>query len=356
MASIPAAKTPKVDDCPRFSAKQSPARVGSTERLGSPAWGLLERLSHDRVALHVKVGAGPGRFAIRLLERPAPRGVQFFLICPLSGLPVRSIHFDGERVGSRGALGLSFSSQSMSKAQRAERRKDRLVEQLSIPRLGPRRRAELANRLQVAVAVLGQSGRPCLEALIALEDHDDQARRRRKRERPVYPVQSTRAAMSRGHERRPFRSAFIREDLDRAAKMHGTPKPGYLGAAEDLMSRYPELDIRAFKVGQGRAVGRRLIWQDDGAGNPLVVLSRLDLRRKRLVLRVESDSGTLLQVISVVGGKRPADHFFLCPVSGKRCLRLYFRSGRFAGREVQHLKRPSEWIRSSGRYRASDPL
>lgn len=347
----------KAEGCLRLSTKDLPARIGVPSlKEGNPVV-VVRRLSSDRARVTIVQEGRRHLYPLDLAELPTPRGVQMMFICPLSGRRSRVLYWDGESLGCSKALNLAFTSQSQSPIRRAAVRKDRLVDAIQRPQLGKARRLRLIGQLQATVEMLSNSDEPHIEALIAIEDARTHERDRSRRDRRPVPVQSTKAALRAGRERSRYASDFIRADLDRMAKAAVLPTVSQTKALKVApLDGFPELDIRELRSGQGRARAMRLIWPDDGGGRPLNVRLRIDAKRNRLLIHYFDRLGTSdeMQIVALAGGHRPGDRFMICPVSGERKLRLYYRAGRFAGRKPQQLLCPSQWNRTSG-FRLSDP-
>ncbi|RZI98571.1 MAG: hypothetical protein EON90_12915 [Brevundimonas sp.] len=289
-----------------------------------------------------------GTVDIGLTSATTPSGgTQTLFVCPISTSRCRVLFAIAERVGSAAALGLAYPSQSTSPRRRAVERRDRLVEQVSNPRIQPERRARLLERLSLVTSVLRGTEDEDWKSAVVLEDQRTSLRLARRRIRVVDPpAMSSRAAMLHGR-RAPDRptSEYICRSLDYFVRLGGpAAKPGPPPSGLEPASAFPFLDIRDFAIGQGHAPGRLLVWPDSPEG-PVRLRVRLDAERRRLLISFDGGAPHRLQTIALVGGQRHGDRFMICPVTGDRHLRLYLRDGRFAGRAVQNLMTATEWER-----------
>jgi hypothetical protein len=290
------------------------------------------------------------RWDVLLTTSPGLLGGLPWFVCPLSGGRVRTLYFDGERLGGRKALGLAYSSQSRSQKTRLHDRKARVIEALSNPRLQLKRRQALIGLLEDLVAKLDVVDGYVLDALEALNEENEhlKAQRRRRHAGGHPPPMSTAAAITAGRRGRAkvLTSHAIGLHLRQQAKLQRQESLDALKAPLDELGAYPELDLRAFRLGQGVASGLRLLWPSGRGGPSVEILTYLDTKRSWLVVENFREATAPLQVINLLDGAH--QKFFACPVTGKRCLKLYFREGRFASAEAQRLVPASVAARRAG--------
>ena len=100
----------------------------------------------------------------------------------------------------------------------------------------------------------------------------------------------------------------------------------------------PELDIRRLRPRRGLPRGYKLSWGVENAEAQAFAV--VDEAAGILRLEIWSGSGGKMfarQSITLVKGRRRGDMFCQCPVSGRRCVKLYLRQGRFASPQAQAL-------------------
>ena len=334
----------KTADCLRLNVQDIPHRRRGQLRIDEGT--ALLRIDMQTVRL---IRADPlGTLDLKLARSKTPTGgQQIHFICPTSGQRCRVLFVDGDRVGTSRALGLAYPSQSRSPRRRAADRQERLIEQVSNPHIKQKRRAELTHKLDEVAALLKGTDEESWQAAVVLEDQRVSLRASRRRVRVLHPpTMSSRAAMMEGRRvGNRATSAAICRALDYYVWVGLSIEPPCRPPTSlETASAYPFLDIRDFEIGQGHAPGRLLVWPDTLEGS-LYIRTRLDDQRQRLLVCADGQDRHRVQVIELAVGRRKGDRFMLCPVTGQRHLRLYFRGGRFAGRAAQHLMTATEWER-----------
>jgi len=285
-----------------------------------------------------------------IVEGPAPRGVQQYFICPISQVRCRVLYLLGGRLGTAAALDMAYPSQSLSPMRRAECVRDDLVQRLESARLGKTKREALVRRLEKAVSYLRGTQADDWIGPLTVQDQRAVLKRGRRGKRIYNPSPlSTEAALLEGRRRQPREtSATICRQLDFMAYVGLDQLPAIGRKWTDLapISDFPVLDIRALRGGQGRAAGLRLVWTASGAGIVHARL-RIDEAQGRVLVRIDEagDAKPRFSVVTMCGGLRPGDRFFLCPESASRHLKLYYRNGRFASADAQNLMTATEWAR-----------
>jgi hypothetical protein len=118
------------------------------------------------------------------------------------------------------------------------------------------------------------------------------------------------------------------------------PAVDHIKAKPLPIAGHPMIDIRFLAPQERRANARRLAWYLE-SGDRLEMLTSITGEADNLELWIVGGPQALAfptrQVIKLAYGEKRRDLFMLCPVTGKRCLKLYFRNGAFASREAQHL-------------------
>lgn len=305
------------------------------------------RVSGSSDVLEVRVGDEPVRSAT-IVRRPTPLGVQWLFECPVRGKPVRTLYLAQGRFVSRQAARIAYPSQGRTAEEGLLARADALAGQLSVAGKGAVRGRNRERLVLSATGLLHQLratdlvGDEYFRLNYAVGTSRAAGKRkvRKRRLRVADPSNGTKAALYRGRTQAPKSSVGeIRERarrIDRAGDEPKLPRPAAASTLED----YPELDLRLLRVRRGFAAGQTLLWSRPG-GRCLLVQTLIDERALQLVI-MSADSR---QFIQLAKGQRAGDLFALCPVSGRRTVKLHWRNGRFASRQAQRLIHRSQLSR-----------
>jgi hypothetical protein len=303
----------------------------------------VRRIAEDFVRITFDGLETKQRFVVKLQPSAARFGTQWMFQCPETGAPSRVLYYLDGRLGCRSALGLSFSSQSMSPVDRALRRKEKLIRELERPRIHRERRRAASEQLSRDAEFLARNGEAHADALVAVQLDAEKRRRGRVRIRSFADVMGTAAALSRGRGIAWQSSHTIRWRLDknlRSAQVPQIPETTPRAPAQG----FPELDIRDLRQGQGRPVAMCAAWPTTPWSEEQAIRLRVDLRRRRII--VELGNAVALapyQVIELEPGQGKDRWYMRCPISGERRLKLYLRNGFFGDHTTHNLARPSEW-------------
>ena len=122
----------------------------------------------------------------------------------------------------------------------------------------------------------------------------------------------------------------------------GAQRSSYEGNVEDALA----LDIRVLRrlgvVRPGECVIDTICWSINAHERPTARL-RIDLsddHRCTMSLKanmLDDAVSQSVEVVAVPAGFGGVRHYFLCPVSQRRCEVLYYAGGRFASRQAQRL-------------------
>jgi hypothetical protein len=305
---------------------------------GSTLKAQVRQLNSDQLEIRVDGET----HLVTLASKAMTFGATRYLVCPASGALRGALFLKDGQLLSKEQHGLAYLSQRQSASERLSTRAEAKLAELEGRETGKParagRRATLEAWFEANKQRLDEAYLVRLDALA--RKHPVRPRRRAK---PETPRLSMLMGMIHGSsDRYAMRSHSIIDRLDEAE----TPIPLPSGGLAPLTLRRveqrcaPELDIRQLKPRRGRAAGHKLVWPDPDIDLAVLVALRTDAEGEHLLLEVWRADGLQLygrQRITVVRGARHEDRFMLCPVTGRRCTKLFRRGGRFASASAQRL-------------------